>query len=134
MRPSLAIAFQRTIARDCRLHRVPEAGPGKEAEAVGLCASCRFAAVQRSARGSEFWRCRRADTEPGCEFGIGGRAAEHCGKAGAGRWQLLGLAADSDIVAFVIDDHQIAGGPDLVTVRIRVADRNGREDARASRI
>jgi hypothetical protein len=31
---------------------------------VGLCASCRFAALQRSARGSRFWRCRRADSDP----------------------------------------------------------------------
>jgi len=31
---------------------------------VGLCASCRFAARQRNARGSHFWRCRRADTDP----------------------------------------------------------------------
>jgi hypothetical protein len=32
---------------------------------VGLCAGCRFAALQRSARGSRFWRCRRADSDPG---------------------------------------------------------------------
>jgi hypothetical protein len=31
---------------------------------VGLCAGCAHAAVQRSARGSEFWRCRRADVDP----------------------------------------------------------------------
>jgi hypothetical protein len=31
---------------------------------VGLCASCAHAAVQQSARGSEFWRCRRADVDP----------------------------------------------------------------------
>jgi hypothetical protein len=31
---------------------------------VGLCATCRFAARQRNARGSHFWRCRRADTDP----------------------------------------------------------------------
>jgi hypothetical protein len=30
---------------------------------VGLCATCRFAAVQRSARGGEFWRCRRAERD-----------------------------------------------------------------------
>jgi hypothetical protein len=30
---------------------------------VGLCAGCAHAVVQRSARGSEFWRCRRADTD-----------------------------------------------------------------------
>jgi len=30
---------------------------------VGLCADCQFANVQRSERGSEFWRCRRADTD-----------------------------------------------------------------------
>jgi hypothetical protein len=32
-------------------------------ERVGLCADCVHAAVQRSARGSEFWRCRRADVD-----------------------------------------------------------------------
>jgi hypothetical protein len=31
---------------------------------VGLCAGCTHASVQRSARGSEFWRCRRADEDP----------------------------------------------------------------------
>jgi hypothetical protein len=31
---------------------------------VGLCASCRFAARQSSARGGSFWRCRRADADP----------------------------------------------------------------------
>ena len=30
---------------------------------VGLCSDCRFARVQRSERGSEFWRCRLADTD-----------------------------------------------------------------------
>jgi hypothetical protein len=30
---------------------------------VGLCAGCVHAAVQRSARGSEFWRCRQADRD-----------------------------------------------------------------------
>ncbi len=31
---------------------------------VGLCAACRFAVTQRSARSGLFWRCRRADEEP----------------------------------------------------------------------
>ena len=30
---------------------------------VGLCAECKHARVQRNARGSEFWRCARAETE-----------------------------------------------------------------------
>jgi len=34
---------------------------------VGLCARCAHATVQRSARGSEFWRCRRADEDPTLE-------------------------------------------------------------------
>jgi hypothetical protein len=40
--------------------------PNADAERarVGLCASCRFAARQRSARGGSFWRCRRADSDP----------------------------------------------------------------------
>jgi hypothetical protein len=33
---------------------------GSEA-AVGLCADCRYARRVVSARGSEFWRCARAD-------------------------------------------------------------------------
>jgi hypothetical protein len=28
---------------------------------VGLCAGCRFARVQRGAKGGAFWRCLRAD-------------------------------------------------------------------------
>jgi hypothetical protein len=35
-----------------------------EGARVGLCASCRFGALQRSARGGRFWRCRRADSDP----------------------------------------------------------------------
>jgi hypothetical protein len=31
---------------------------------VGLCASCRFVRRVTSARGSEFWRCTRADAAP----------------------------------------------------------------------
>lgn len=30
----------------------------------GLCARCRHARVKRSARGSRFWRCARADGDP----------------------------------------------------------------------
>ena len=35
-----------------------------EDAAVGLCARCRSARVQQSARGSRFWRCARADSDP----------------------------------------------------------------------
>ncbi|MCG8588021.1 MAG: hypothetical protein MJE66_01895 [Proteobacteria bacterium] len=31
---------------------------------VGLCSRCRFARVTRSARGSSFWRCGKADEDP----------------------------------------------------------------------
>ena len=31
---------------------------------VGLCARCRQARVQTTARGSTFWRCTRAETDP----------------------------------------------------------------------
>jgi hypothetical protein len=37
---------------------------GPDAPEVGLCARCAHAAVQRSSRGSTFWRCRRADSDP----------------------------------------------------------------------
>ena len=30
---------------------------------VGLCSECRFAHVQRSERGGEFWRCKLSDTD-----------------------------------------------------------------------
>ena len=30
---------------------------------AGLCAGCAHASVQRNARGSEFWRCRRAEQD-----------------------------------------------------------------------
>ena len=30
----------------------------------GLCADCRHARVQETARGNEFWRCLRAETDP----------------------------------------------------------------------
>ena len=33
-------------------------------DAVGLCADCRHARVQRSGRGSVFWRCLRAEADP----------------------------------------------------------------------
>ena len=31
---------------------------------VGLCSICRFARVQKTTRGSRFWRCERAETDP----------------------------------------------------------------------
>ena len=31
---------------------------------VGQCSVCRFARVQRSAKGSVFWRCLRAQDDP----------------------------------------------------------------------
>jgi hypothetical protein len=31
---------------------------------VGLCARCAFARLTTSARGSRFWRCLRADSDP----------------------------------------------------------------------
>jgi len=31
---------------------------------VGLCARCRHARRQTTARGSTFWRCLRAETDP----------------------------------------------------------------------
>jgi hypothetical protein len=35
-----------------------------DAQRAGLCARCAHATVQRSAKGSEFWRCRAADDDP----------------------------------------------------------------------
>lgn len=42
--------------------------PSRRADSVheaGLCGSCRYAVTQTSAKGSVFWRCRRAELEPG---------------------------------------------------------------------
>ncbi len=38
-------------------------GDGSERERVGLCTGCRLAVVQTNAKGSAFWRCRRADRD-----------------------------------------------------------------------
>jgi len=35
-----------------------------DARAVGLCADCRHARPQETRRGSVFWRCRLAETDP----------------------------------------------------------------------
>jgi hypothetical protein len=51
------------MAADCRLPPVEPDADGEQAR-VGLCARCRFAVVQPSARGSRFWRCLRADSDP----------------------------------------------------------------------
>jgi len=37
---------------------------GTERERVGLCQRCAHGRVKRSARGSAFWRCGRADQDP----------------------------------------------------------------------
>ena len=36
----------------------------EERDEVGLCADCRWARPQQNARGSTFWRCLRAETDP----------------------------------------------------------------------
>jgi hypothetical protein len=51
------------IPSDCRLTAM-DSNAETERSRVGLCTGCRFAALQRSARGSRFWRCRRADGDP----------------------------------------------------------------------
>lgn len=41
------------------------AGAARQADPrVGLCAACRFARAQPNARGSVFWRCGRAESDP----------------------------------------------------------------------
>jgi len=48
----------------------PRGSEGDDVEAegvaaeVGLCATCRHARVQSTARGRSFWRCARADGDP----------------------------------------------------------------------
>jgi hypothetical protein len=40
-------------------------GPrAEDREQAGLCASCRHARIQQSARGGRFWRCARAEHDP----------------------------------------------------------------------
>jgi len=41
-----------------------EAGAAQPDPRVGLCSFCRHARVQRSARGSRFYRCARATSDP----------------------------------------------------------------------
>ena len=47
---------------------------------------------------------------------------------------MFGLAPDSSVVALVIDDHQVAGDPDLVTVRVGIANCNRRNHAWLARV
>jgi len=39
-------------------------GPGHPTPHVGLCADCRHVRRIESAKGSVFWMCRRAETDP----------------------------------------------------------------------
>jgi hypothetical protein len=43
---------------------VSETGDRHAGTQVGLCARCVHAVRQTSARGSHFWRCRAADSDP----------------------------------------------------------------------
>ena len=36
----------------------------ERADRVGLCRTCRHADTVPTARGAEFWRCRKSDTDP----------------------------------------------------------------------
>jgi hypothetical protein len=38
---------------------------GSRQAKIGLCADCQFARAMNSAKGSEFWRCGRADEDEG---------------------------------------------------------------------
>jgi hypothetical protein len=44
--------------------RPPAPTSGATDARVGLCARCLHARLVRSAKGSEFWLCRRSETEP----------------------------------------------------------------------
>ena len=48
--------------------------------------------------------------------------------------KLLGAAPDRRHVALVIDDHYVADDTDLVAVRSRIVERDGRDHARIARI
>jgi hypothetical protein len=39
--------------------------PQDAEDSVGLCASCEHARLTTNARGSRFWQCLRAQTDPG---------------------------------------------------------------------
>jgi hypothetical protein len=56
-------AWERDAGADT-LPRVPSRPPLPHVpdRSVGLCSACLHAAVQRSAKGGAFWRCRAADT------------------------------------------------------------------------
>jgi len=49
-----------SLERRSRAALVNEPGPVD----AGLCERCALAVVQSNRRGSVFWRCRRAETEP----------------------------------------------------------------------
>ncbi len=46
-------------------HRMSSENRRQPEPNVGLCASCRHAGVQQSAKGSHFWRCGLADKQDG---------------------------------------------------------------------
>ena len=58
----------------------------------------------------------RLDAKLFSELGMVRLAAEQLAQMRAGAGQRLGLAADARIVAFGIDDHQVAGDSRLVAV------------------
>jgi hypothetical protein len=44
------------MVSDCRLNEMDDPN-------IGLCVRCRYARTQRSAKGMDFWRCGRSDTD-----------------------------------------------------------------------
>ena len=77
---------------------------------------------------------RLADTHPGGDLGGRRLAPQPCGKLGARGRQLLGAPPDAAHVAFVVDDHHVADDADLVAVRVRIVERDGRDHARVAGI
>ena len=74
------------------------------------------------------------DAELFRELRVTGLAPKRFAQARAQARQLLGAAPDGRHVALAVDDHDVAGDPRLVAVRIRVVEKNLREHARILRI
>jgi hypothetical protein len=65
-----------------------------------------------------------------CHFARARLTSERCDQRGPGGRNLLGATADLGHVALVIDDHHVADNANLVTVRGRIVERDGRNHAR----
>src|SRR5712692_10110696 len=74
------------------------------------------------------------DTEFFRQLGVARLPAKRFAQPRAQARKLLGAAPDGRHVALAVDDHEVAGDPRLVAVRIRIFEKNLRDDSRILRI